>query len=99
MIKHCDFFGNEIEIGDFVLRGILSNFVIHKVVGLRPSGIGLERAKSQRIWWRYNRTTRQREKVEITNPLWIKYGSFINLSKLEDIKAIDKLENYLNIKI
>lgn len=80
MIK--DYFGNEIEVGDIVLRNCNSTFYITKVLRITPISIGLERT----VWQAQSRN----------RPLYVQYFSGINLSKLDNSQIQETIKNYIN---
>lgn len=80
-MNHVDYFGNPIEEGDIVIRNCSSIIYLAKVLRITKKSIGLSRSKWQK------RTTK---------PLYVKYFSGINLSKLDDKKIQEIIKSFIN---
>ena len=100
-MNHVDIFGNPIEIGDIIKRICNGMCYTTEVMGIRPSGIAINRVKwdwTQKDFQGNAITTTK--KSDKTNPLWLdryqtKY-QIINLSKLDFSKIQETIKSFLN---
>lgn len=96
-MNHVDYFGNEIKIGDVVLRICGGHAYTTEILRLRESGIGVRRAK-----YEWNSAGTSRHTVRSSNPkvLWLDRWSskyqIINLSKLDSSKIQETIKSFLN---
>lgn len=104
-----DYFGNNIEVGDVILRNNNSRFQLHKVIRIARCSVGISRMLRQKTNKKYLRDSNgkllrnpsgygfQYEIVDLSDkPLYVRYLQCINLSKLESNQVQNVLNNYLN---
>lgn len=96
-MNHVDIFGNPIEVGDIVLRICSGHSYMTEIMALRPSGIGIRRARYE---WADDFSRRITVKSNNPKILWIdRWGSkyqIINLSKLDNSKIQETIKVFAN---
>lgn len=76
---HKDYFGNQIEVGDIILRNNNSTFQVHKVLRLSKSRVGVTRMSWQN---------------KLGTPLYVEYLTCINLSKMDMSQVQDCITKF-----
>lgn len=90
-----DFFGNEIEVGDVVLRNCNSTTYVTKVLRVTSKGIGLQRTSWQKEVRVYDYTTHQWETRNLrAKPLYTQHFDGVNLTKLNQSQINKIIEDY-----